>query len=168
MATCVNGRASGGTVILYRGAWVLCVRFLFCWQVAHPFTYCLTHCHAPGQWKRCNTFWVVSSLPGWPDSPSWYVCIILRLSSSAGGTSILPSSVVHRVVPSVCHPSCSLTHPEYFPYSCARRYSSESSLPVSASFRNTSGGKRVTCLSLCCRSSSLGRDRALARVLFFP
>jgi hypothetical protein len=113
-------------------------------------------------------FRVVSSLPGWPISPSWYACIILRLSSSTGGTSILPSSAVHRVIPFVCRPLCSLIHPKYFPCSRVRRYSSESSLPVSARFRNTSEGRRVTCRSLCCHSSSLGRDRASAGVLFFP
>jgi len=38
MATWENGLASGSDGIWNRGVFSRCVRFLFCWQVAHPFT----------------------------------------------------------------------------------------------------------------------------------
>jgi len=38
MATCENGFASGSDRILNRGVFSRCVRFLFCWQMAHPLT----------------------------------------------------------------------------------------------------------------------------------
>src|SRR5712672_2244715 len=41
MATWEKGGLSIGTMILYRGGFVLFVRFLFCWQTALPLTYCL-------------------------------------------------------------------------------------------------------------------------------
>ncbi len=49
IATWVNGGAFLGTEILYRGVHSWWVRFLFCWQVAHPFTYCSIHHLASGQ-----------------------------------------------------------------------------------------------------------------------
>src|SRR6266851_5641066 len=54
MATWENGGLSLGTVILYRGAFVQCMRFLFCWQIAHPLTYCSIQVHPPGQQKRSH------------------------------------------------------------------------------------------------------------------
>jgi hypothetical protein len=144
------------------------VRFLFCWQVAHPFTYCSIHRRAPGHENFPRTFLVVSSQPGWPTSPSWYACMILLLSVSLGGTMVRPSSIVHRVVPSACRPPCSMSHPECLLCSCTRRYSKESSFPVLAKLRKVSDGRRVIFLSSCWQSSSLGLNRASAGVLFFP
>src|SRR5216683_8248681 len=69
IATWEKGGLSFGTVILYRGVFVLCVRFLFCWQIAHPLTYCSTQARPPGQQKRLRTFLAVSSRPGWAASP---------------------------------------------------------------------------------------------------
>jgi len=36
---CVNRGVFSGTVILWSGVFVICVMFLFCWQVAHPLMY---------------------------------------------------------------------------------------------------------------------------------
>ena len=36
IAICWNGRESSGVVIQYKGVLGQCIRFLFCWHVAHP------------------------------------------------------------------------------------------------------------------------------------
>src|SRR5712671_168979 len=48
MAICWNGRAAGSVGILYIGGRVQCVTILFCWHVAHPWTYCAIHTRISG------------------------------------------------------------------------------------------------------------------------
>ena len=49
MATCENGLVFGGDVIWNIGVLRRCMRFLFCWQVAHPLMYWSTQVRTPGQ-----------------------------------------------------------------------------------------------------------------------
>ena len=144
------------------------MRFLFCWQTTHPFTYCLIYCCVPGHENLSRTFLVVSSCLGWPVSLLWYACIILLLSVSLGGTIDQPSSVTQKVVPLACRPPCSSSHLGCFLCSCTRRYSKESSFLVLARLRKVSEGKRVIFLSSYWRLSLFGLNKASAGVLFFP
>jgi hypothetical protein len=68
IATCEKGVASDGGGMRNNGVLTRCVRFLFCWHVAHPLTYSWIHVRAWGQWYCSVIFRVVSSLPGWPMS----------------------------------------------------------------------------------------------------
>src|SRR6201996_8876630 len=90
MATTSKGIASCGTGILYKGTLVRCVRFLFCWQWAHPRTYSVTHSFRPGHQKNCAVFRMVMSLPVCPAvGASCVHWSILCLTLSTGGTTTL-------------------------------------------------------------------------------
>src|SRR5580693_1311313 len=66
IAMCENGLASMVEGMRKSGVLMRCVRFLFCWHVAHPLTYSVIHALAPGQKYSLFTCLIVSSLPGWP------------------------------------------------------------------------------------------------------
>ena len=135
-------------VILYSGVFVTCVRFLFCWQVAHPLMYWSIQAFCKGQkYCRCTRL-IVSSLPGCP-APQW-LCNCLRiflLRASSGGTTSRPPSSLHSVA---CGPVLSVMGMVFSHclivslYSCWAVTMSCSIIPgspASKTFRNASGGK---------------------------
>ena len=170
----MNGGAFSGTGILYRGVRGRCVRFLFCWQVAHPLTYCSSHCRAFGQKYRRCIFRIVSSLPGCP----WLSCQFLAISfliSSSGGITNLSVAILlhpryscpwimwigscssHCFIVSLC--SC------WTSTMCDSRDPSES---ASKTFRNAASGMSTISQLSSGISAPFGRDRASAGVLVFP
>ena len=138
----------------------MCVRFLFCWQVAHPLTYCLIQALCRGQ-KYCHcTCLIVSSLPGCP-APQWS-CSCLRiflLRASSGGTTSRPPLSLHSAV---CGPLLSIMEIIFshcfivfaclcwvVTVSCSKVPGS----PASKTFKNVSGGKSDVSLGSSCSSS---------------
>jgi len=86
------------------GIFLRCVRFLLCWQVAHPFTKFAIHAFIPGHQKLWAIWHVVSSLPGCPAiGESWYQHAMSVLSWWCGDRTILPCADHHviQVRPSV-------------------------------------------------------------------
>jgi hypothetical protein len=78
-------RRRGYTTVL-SGVLMQCVRFLFCWHVAHPLMYSVIHALAPGQKYSLFTHLIVSSLLGCLlRGPSCQVCMISRFSPWSGG-----------------------------------------------------------------------------------
>src|SRR6266566_6899339 len=66
IATRWNGRALSLVGMWYRGIFCLCVRFLACWQVVHPFMYSAIHWFIPSHCACCHAFRIVSSLSECP------------------------------------------------------------------------------------------------------
>jgi len=98
-----------GRALLVAGMWKVgvlfqCVRFLPCWQTAHPFTKFTIQVFIPGHQKLQAIWHVVSSLPGCPAiGESWYRRTMSVLSWWCGGRTILPCAdyyVIH-VRPSI-------------------------------------------------------------------
>ena len=126
----------------------MCVRFLFCWQVAHPLTYRLIQALCWGQ-KYCHcTLLIVSSLPGCL-APQWS-CNCLRiflLRASSGGTTSCPPLSLHSVMCGPLFTSMEIVFSHHsivfvclcwaMTVSCSR----VSGLPTSKTFKNTSGSK---------------------------
>ena len=104
MATTLKGRALAVAGMWKVGVFLQCVRFLLCWQVAHPFTKFAIQVLIPGHQKLRAIWHVVSSLPGCPAiGESWYQCAMSVLSWWYGGRTILPCADHHviHVRPSV-------------------------------------------------------------------
>ncbi len=146
------------------------MRFLFCWQIAHPLMYCSIQAHPPSQQKWSRTFLMVSSHPGCAANPSWYACMMRRWASSSGGTIVFQFSSNHRpwLLTHRCCPRLASNHGWYYRCVSASTPSINVGSFVSATLRNALLGRSDSCRSPCSHSLLHGRDSASARVLFFP
>src|SRR5712672_2795776 len=114
-AICSKGSASSVVGMRYSGVRFRCVMFLFCWHVAHPATYLVTHVRIPGHQYSRDTWVNVSSRPGCPAvGASCNVCRISRRRVSSRGITIfssfnhrLGSFASNRVAPQLSRVSCS-------------------------------------------------------------
>src|SRR5712671_2727703 len=100
MAICWNGRAAGSVGILYIGGRVRWVMILFCWHVAHPWTYSAIQARMSGhQYFRCVWAMVLSCLGCPVMRPSCTTLMISRLSVRFGGTASFPSFLHPEISP---------------------------------------------------------------------
>ena len=173
IAIWVNGGAFSGTDILYSGVRGWCMRFLFCWQMAHPLTYYSSHWRAPGQ-RYCHCiFHMVSSLLGCLLLSCQFPAISFLISSSGGITNL---SVVMLLHPQYSSPGIkwignrSSHHSIVSLWRCwvsMMRRSSDPLESASKMFRNTDSGMRASSWSSSVMSAPFGCDNASARVLVF-
>ncbi len=173
---CVNGGVFSGMGILNRGTHGWCVRFLFCWQAAHPFMYCLIHGWAFGHKYLHYIFLVVSSHPKCPP-PLWscHTRTTSFLISSIGGITSLPESVCLQMGPSTClflmmgrcfaQLSMILLTVRWARMIWCSRDLSELVLNM---FRNSLGGNSAISRESSTISAPGGLDKVLAGVLTFP
>src|SRR6266566_3868586 len=88
IATRWNGRALSSVGMRYKGIFHLCVRFLACWHVAHPFTYSAIHWFIPSHCTCCRALRIVSSLPRCP-TVWWSLVRVMMERFSYSSRSVL-------------------------------------------------------------------------------